>query len=158
MASLHARVVIRDLVLRLPASTDLRALPWVTFTDPELAHVGLNEEQARDRYDDVRVVRWTYEDNDRAQAERRTDGLIKLVARRNGRILGVSIVGHNAGEIIQPWILAISRKLKVSAMAGYIAPYPTLGELNTRVAGQFYAPAIFGPAVRAFVRFRQRVI
>lgn len=158
MAAYHASIVIRNAVLKLPASVDLSAFPWVTYTDPELAHVGLTEEQAKDRYGAVRVVRWAYEENDRAQAERRTDGLVKLVAKRNGRILGVSIVGHNAGEVIQPWILALSRKLKVSAVAGYIAPYPTLGELNKRAAGQFYAPTIFGPLVRTYVRFRQRVL
>ncbi|MFP3944526.1 MAG: dihydrolipoyl dehydrogenase family protein [Alphaproteobacteria bacterium] len=158
LAAYHAGIVIRNAVLKLPASVDMRAFPWVTYTDPELAHVGLTEEQARDLHKNVRVVRWNYEENDRAQTERRTDGMIKLVAKKNGRILGVSIVGHNAGEVIQPWILAMSRKLKVSAVAGYIAPYPTLGELNKRAAGQFYAPTIFGPLVRAYVRFRQRVI
>jgi pyruvate/2-oxoglutarate dehydrogenase complex dihydrolipoamide dehydrogenase (E3) component len=156
-AGYQAGIVIRNAVLKLPARADFSALPWVTFTDPELAHVGLTEEQARGRHSDVRVTRWSYEENDRAQAERRTDGLVKVLSRRNGRILGVSMTGHNAGEVIQPWVLALSRKLKMSAMTGYIAPYPTLGELNKRVAGQFYAPTVFGPLVQSFVRFRQRI-
>ncbi len=152
VASYHASVVIRNLLFRVPAKTNLEGVPWVTYTDPELAHAGLTEKQAKERHKDVQTITFSYDENDRAIAERETTGFIKVVARKNGRILGVSIVGAHAGEVIQPWLLALSKKMKLSDMTGYIAPYPTLGELNKRVAGKFFTPVLFGPRVRSVVR------
>ncbi len=156
VAGYHAGIVIRNALFRLPAKVDDRAIPWVTYTDPELAGVGLTEDAARRRFGPVRVLRWPLAENDRAQAERRPGGLIKVIATRRGRILGASIVGAHAGELIQPWVLAISRKLRISAMANLIAPYPTLGEINKRVAGSFYAESLFSPRTRAIVRLLRR--
>ena len=135
---------------------DYGALPWVTYTDPELAHVGLTEARARERGESVEVLRWTFEDNDRAQTERRTEGLVKVVATKRGRVLGASIVGPRAGELIPPWVLAIGRKLKVGALAGAIVPYPTLSEVSKRAAGNFYAPKLFSTKTRMLVRFLAR--
>ena len=98
-----------------PRSTTA-ALPWVTYTDPELAHVGLTEAQARAAHgDDITVLRWPFDENDRAQTERETDGLVKVGDDHNGRILGASIVGAQAGELIQVWVLAIAQRLKIGA-------------------------------------------
>ncbi len=105
---------------------------------------------------DLRILRWTYAENDRAQAEGTTDGLIKVVATKDGRVLGAGIVGAHAGETIQTWILAITQKLKVRAMSAMIAPYPTLGEVNKRVACSFYTPTLFSPRTRKLVRFLSR--
>lgn len=153
MAGYHAGIVIRNALLRLPAKVDYRAVPWVTYTDPELAHVGMSEQDARDRKLPFRVLRWPFHENDRAQAERVTDGLVKAIATPRGRVLGASILGAHAGDLIQTWGLAIAQGLKVSALAGMIAPYPTLGEVNKRAAGSFYTAALFSPKVRRLVRF-----
>jgi pyruvate/2-oxoglutarate dehydrogenase complex dihydrolipoamide dehydrogenase (E3) component len=153
IASYHASIVIRNALFRLPAKVDYRALPWVTYTEPELAQVGLTEGEALKAHPgDVRVLRWSFHENDRAQAERQTEGLVKVLARRNGRVLGASILGSQAGELIQSWGLAIAGGLKLATMAGLIAPYPTLGEANKRAAGSFFAPKLFNDRTRRLLR------
>ena len=153
IAGYHAGVVIRNILFRLPAKLNYDAVPWVTYTDPELANVGMTEKDAREAYgDDVRVLTAEFAENDRARTERRTDGFVKAVVGRKGRILGAGIVGPHAGEIIQPWILAISQKMKIGAMAQMIAPYPTLGEINKRAAGTYYTPSLFSDRTRKIVR------
>jgi pyruvate/2-oxoglutarate dehydrogenase complex dihydrolipoamide dehydrogenase (E3) component len=94
--------------------------------------------------------------NDRAQTERTTDGMVKAMVTRRGRILGASIAGPHAGELIQPWVLAMSSNLKISALANMIAPYPTLGEASKRAAGSFYTPSLFSERTRRIVRFLRR--
>ena len=153
VAGYHAGIAIRNILFRLPAKADHSAVPWVTYTDPELAHVGLNEADAKQRHGDIRVLRWPYAENDRAQAERLTDGLIKAITAKNGRILGATIVGAHAGELIQPWVLAVSTKMKISRMASMIAPYPTLGEVSKRAAGSYFTPSLFSDRTRKIVRF-----
>ena len=153
VAGYHAGIAIRNILFRLPAKADHSAVPWVTYTDPELAHVGLSEADAKQRHGDIRVLRWPYAENDRAQAERLTDGLIKAITAKNGRILGASIVGAHAGELIQPWVLAVSNKMKISKLASMIAPYPTLGEVSKRAAGSFFTPSLFSDRTRKIVRF-----
>jgi len=124
--------------------------------DPELAHVGMTEADAEQSGKPIRVLRWSFDENDRAQAERRTEGMVKVIAAKNGRILGATIVGLHAGELIQPWVLAISQKLKIGAMAGMIAPYPTLAEVSKRIAGSYYTPSLFSERTRKIVRFLLR--
>ena len=154
VAGYHAGVVIRSALFRLPAKVDHSTVPCVTYTDPELAQVGFTEAQAQEKYGTgVRALTWSFEDNDRARAERTTHGLVKAVVAKNGRILGCGIAGPQAGELIQVWILALSQKLKIGAMAGMIAPYPTLGEVSKRVAGAYYTPSLFNDRTRMAVRF-----
>lgn len=154
VAGYHAGIAIRNILFRLPAKVDYRALPWVTYTDPELAQVGLQEAAAREQHGDgIRVLKWEFAENDRAQAERATDGFVKAVVTNRGVILGATIVGRGAGELIQPWILAIQNKLKIGAMATWIAPYPTFGEASKRAAGSFYTDSLFGERTRKIVRF-----
>ena len=154
VAGYHAGIVIRSALFRLPAKADHSAVPWVTYTDPELAQVGLTEAQAREEHgDSIRVLTWPYQENDRARAELKTNGLIKAVIAKNGRILGCGIAGAQAGELIQVWILALSQGLKISAIAGMIAPYPTLGELSKRVAGTYYTPSLYSTKTRWVVKF-----
>ncbi len=153
IASYHAGIVIRNALFRLPAKVDYRAVPWVTYTDPELANVGLSEAGARERHGDgVQVLTARFADNDRARAERRTEGMVKAIVDRRGTILGAGIVGDHAGELLQPWCLAISQGLKIGAMANLIVPYPTLGEINKRAAGSYYTPKIFSARMRRIVR------
>lgn len=157
VASWHAGIVIRQAVLGLPAKADPRALPRVTFTDPELAQVGLTETEARAAHGDaLTVVRTDFAHNDRAQAEGKTSGLAKVMVVR-GRPVGASIAGLQAGELIGLWALAISARLKMSAIAGMVAPYPTLGEVSKRAASAYFSPKLFdNPTLKHLVRFVQR--
>jgi pyruvate/2-oxoglutarate dehydrogenase complex dihydrolipoamide dehydrogenase (E3) component len=152
IALYHAGIVIRNALFHLPAKADYRALPWVTFTDPELAQVGLTEAAARAVEPAARLLRWPFAENDRAQTERETEGMVKVVAGKGGRILGASILGAGAGDLILPWALAISQKLKIGAMANLVVPYPTRGEASKRAAGSYYTPALFSARTRRLVR------
>jgi pyruvate/2-oxoglutarate dehydrogenase complex dihydrolipoamide dehydrogenase (E3) component len=158
VAAYHAGIAIRRAVFGLPAKVDDRALPWATYTDPELAQVGLTEAAARQGGHAVRVLTEPFADNDRARAEGATAGLIKVVLDRRGRILGACIVGAHAGDLIGLWGLAIAQRLKIGAIAGSIAPYPTLGEISKRAAGGFYTPTLFGPRTRWAVGLIQRLL
>ena len=153
MAGYHAGIVIRNALFRLPAKVDYSAVPWVTHTDPELAQVGMSEAAARQQHGDIRILRWGFHENDRAQAERETEGYAKIVTLPNGRILGATILGPQAGELIALWALAVSSKMKIGAIASLILPYPTLGEVGKRAAGSFYTPKLFGERTRKIVRF-----
>jgi pyruvate/2-oxoglutarate dehydrogenase complex dihydrolipoamide dehydrogenase (E3) component len=153
VAGYHAGIVIRNILFRLPAKVDYSALPWVTYTDPELAHVGMTETQAREKHGDIRILRHPFAENDRAQAERKIDGLAKVVTTAKGVIVGASIVGPHAGELIQSWLLPIKKKMKIGAVAGLIIPYPTLGEVNKRAAGSFYTTKLFSEKTKKIVKF-----
>lgn len=153
----HAGIVIRNALFRLPARVDYRALPWVTYSDPELAHVGLGEAAARAAGHAPRILRWPFADNDRAHTERDTAGEVKIVADPRGHILGATILGAAAGELILPWALAIAQRLKLGAMANLVAPYPTRGEAGKRAAGSFYTPTLFAPRTRLLVRLLARL-
>ncbi|MEM1102537.1 MAG: FAD-dependent oxidoreductase [Pseudomonadota bacterium] len=153
VAGYHASVFVRNALFKTPAKNEEHLAPWVTYTDPELAHVGLTEADARERHGDgVLITRWPLEENDRAQAERDTRGLIKLVTKKNGDLLGASIVGAGAGDLIQPWVLAVSSKLKLTALTDHIAAYPTRGEISKRAASAYYSPKVFSKPARALVR------
>jgi pyruvate/2-oxoglutarate dehydrogenase complex dihydrolipoamide dehydrogenase (E3) component len=159
VAGWHAGIVIRQAVLGLPARADTRAIPRATYTDPELAQVGLTEDEARKAHSAaLTVVRAEFAHNDRAQAEGKVKGLIKVMVVK-GRPVGASIVGPGAGELIGLWALAISARLKMSAIAGMVAPYPTLGEVSKRAAGAYFSPKLFAnQGLKRFVRFVQRWI
>jgi pyruvate/2-oxoglutarate dehydrogenase complex dihydrolipoamide dehydrogenase (E3) component len=157
VAGYHAGIVLRRAVFRLPARLDDRALPRVIYTDPELAQVGLTEAEARAAGHDIRILRWPLADNDRAQAERRVDGLVKLVASRRGAVLGAGILAPHAGEMIGMWALAIQQRIPLSALAGLILPYPTRAEAGKRAAGQFFAPRLFAPMTQRLVRWLARL-
>jgi len=152
VGSYHAGIVIRRALFRLPARLDYAALPRVTYTDPELAQVGMTEAQARAAGHAVSVLRWPLADNDRAIAEGDRAGLVKLVVRR-GRVLGAGILAPAAGEMISLWTLAIAQRTKVSALAGMIIPYPTRSEAAKRAAGSLFAPKLFSERTKRLVRW-----
>ena len=93
---------------------------------------------------------------DRAIAERRREGMLKIIVHRNGRILGASILAPNAGEMILAWVLAISSRQKIRKMASIIAPYPTYGDASKKAAGQFFTEKLFSPRTRRIVQFLLR--
>ena len=157
VAGYHAGVIIKSALFGLPSKASSAHIPWATYIDPEMAQVGLTEAQAHEAHGDkLEVVRFEYAENDRARAELATTGLIKVMIVK-GRPVGASIVGAQAGELIQTWALVIANKLKIGAVAAMVAPYPTLGEINKRAAGQYYTPRLFeSDFVKRIVRLVQR--
>ncbi|MEZ5825622.1 MAG: FAD-dependent oxidoreductase [Geminicoccaceae bacterium] len=153
MAGHHAGIVIRNALFRMPAKVKEDVVPWVTYTDPELAQVGLSKAEAEARGVDHEIVESHYAENDRARAERATEGRIRLVVTRKGRVLGATIVGRQAGELVLPWSLAIQKGMKLSDVASAIVPYPTLSEIGKRAAGSFYTPKLFSERTRCIVRW-----
>ncbi len=152
----QAGLVLRNALFRLPVRTNATAIPRVTYGHPELASVGLSEAEARKRSNAITILRWPYAENDRAQAEHETDGFVKLVADRRGRVLGAIIVGTGAGELIAPWCIAVRKGLTVQDMAGLALPYPTFSEASKRAAMSFYAPLAAKPGIRRLIGFLSR--
>ena len=159
VAGYHAGVIIRSMLFGLPSKAKTSHIPWATYTDPELSQVGLTEARAKEVHGDkLEVVRFHYSHNDRAIAERKTKGFIKLMVVKD-RPVGASIVGYQAGELINLWALALANKMKMSQIAAMVAPYPTIGEINKRAAGAYFTPRLFdSAAVKRVVGFVQRFI
>ncbi len=154
VAGYDAGIIIRNVLFKMPAKADYSAMPRVTYTDPELAQVGLIESEAREKFgDSIKSVTWEYGENDRARAELLTKGLIKVVVNKKGKILGAGIVGASAGELIQTWQLALSKGFKMSDIAGMVSAYPTLAEVGKRAAGAYFTPALYSSRTRKIVKF-----
>lgn len=157
VAGYHAGIVIRNVLFKIPAKADHAPVPWVTFTSPELGQVGLTATQARERYGDtIKVLKSQFAENDRAQAELKPRGMIKVVVDRRGRVLGCGIVGPHAGELMLPWVMAVKKKMKIGEIAQLIAPYPTLSEISKRVAGSYFTDSLYGNRTKKLVRFMLR--
>ncbi|MFA7429270.1 MAG: FAD-dependent oxidoreductase [Rhodospirillaceae bacterium] len=158
LAGYHASRVVQSMLFRLPVWGKGAAIPRVTYTDPELAQVGLSESQARALHDGtVRVLTAPFADNDRARCEGRMDGLLKVVTTRRGRVLGAGVVGAQAGDLLAPWILAVEGAVSLRSLAGMVVPYPTRGEVTKRAAGTYYKESLFSDRTRAVVRFLMRL-
>ena len=159
VAGYHAGVVIRSMLFGLPAKAKSDHIPWATYTDPELAQVGLTEAQARAKYGaHLEVARFDFGGSDRAIATGKTMGLIKVMVVK-GRPVGASIVGTGAGEMIGIWAMALANNLKMSAIAAMVLPYPTMGEINKRVAGAYFSPKLFeSQFIKRLVSLVQRFI
>jgi pyruvate/2-oxoglutarate dehydrogenase complex dihydrolipoamide dehydrogenase (E3) component len=152
----HAGLVVRNALSRSKVALDRRALPWVTYTDPELAQIGLLEDEARAQTSAIRILRWPYRENDRAVAAGATDGHIKVITDRRGRILGVTIVGAAASENIALWSLAVGQKLKIGALAGLIAPIPSYAEVGKRAAITYFIGGLTTSRVRRIIGLLRR--
>jgi pyruvate/2-oxoglutarate dehydrogenase complex dihydrolipoamide dehydrogenase (E3) component len=157
VANYHAGLVVRATLFRLRVHVDQNLLPRVIFTDPELASVGATSEEARQRHRTIRVWRWPFSQNDRALSQHRDDGHIRVITTRDGEILGASILGPHAGELITPWTLAIKKRLNITDMADLVIPYPTLSEVSKRAAllsqVQRAASPWLSPVLRLISRF-----
>jgi len=151
VAGYHAGLVVKNILFRLPIKNKTGHVPWVTYTDPELAHVGMSVAMAVEKNIPHKVLKWSFAENDRARAERATYGLVTVVVAKNSKILGATITAPNAGELIQPWALAISSGLKIKAMIDQIVAYPTWGEVNRRVAITNYADFPASPVVQRVI-------
>jgi pyruvate/2-oxoglutarate dehydrogenase complex dihydrolipoamide dehydrogenase (E3) component len=141
-AEYQAGLVIRNALFRMPVRGDNVALPWATYTEPELAQAGLTEAQAQARGMKIHIARWPYNDNDRAQTERETRGHIKIITTAKGKIVGATIVGAQASELIGIWALAIAQRLNIRAFADIVLPYPTLSELGKRASVDYFTPSL----------------
>lgn len=150
-ANYHAGLVIRSILFRLPVKVRMESVPRVTYCDPEIASVGMSEDEAIEAGRGLRVLRWSFGENDRARAERRTEGLVKLIATPKGRILGVAIAGQHAGELIVPWCMAIQKGLSIKDMAELVFPYPTFAEATRRAAMSFYSPLAASTGLRRII-------
>jgi pyruvate/2-oxoglutarate dehydrogenase complex dihydrolipoamide dehydrogenase (E3) component len=149
VAGYHGGLVVRNALYRLPIKNDTSIIPWATYTDPEIANVGLTEADARKKYGDrFKVLRWSFAENDRARAEHVEEGLLKVITTPSGRILGAGAVGKNAGELINIYALAVANKMKIGAFTKMVAPYPTQFEIAKRIAVEFYKDKVDHPVLK----------
>lgn len=158
LAGQQASFFVRSTLFGLPGRRQEAIMPRCLYTEPELAQVGLTEIEADKQGRQVRVLTWPLTKNDRAIATAATAGFVKIIADRRGRLMGVTIVAPHAGELIYTYSLAMNKKLRLSALAGAVAPYPTLAEAGRRAAGEFYTAAVFGRLAQLWVRFRSRIV
>ena len=156
LAHHQAGLVVRHALFRMPVNIDRHAVPRVTYTDPELAQVGLIEDKARARAGIIRVLRSPYRENDRARATGAVTGHVKIVTDRKGEILGATIVGAGAAENIVAWTLAIDQGLNIDAFAGVIVPYPTYAEVGKRAAMTYFTRGLTSPLVRRIIGWLRR--
>jgi pyruvate/2-oxoglutarate dehydrogenase complex dihydrolipoamide dehydrogenase (E3) component len=152
LAGAHASLAVRRAIFGLGVDHRRLHVPRTTYTDPEIAAIGLTLDSARRRYgDNLRVIELPFSANDRAESEADTRGMARLVALRSGRVIGIQIVGRGAGEQALVWSLMLSAGLPLSRLTSAIAPYPTRSEISKRLAGLFYADALFSPRTRRLV-------
>jgi pyruvate/2-oxoglutarate dehydrogenase complex dihydrolipoamide dehydrogenase (E3) component len=152
-AGYQAALVVRSILFRFGGKLRPGILPWVVFTEPNLAHVGMSEAEAARRYGRISVLRWPFSENDRAHTDRHTRGLVKIIATRSGRVLGAEILGSDAAELIAPLVLAVAEGLSVKSLATAVFPYPTRAEAARRAAISFYGQKLDSPWLRRAIRF-----
>lgn len=152
----QARLVLRNALFRQPGRFDARAVPRMTQTQPALASVGLSEDEARAKTGAIRVLRWPYAESERAQADRSTDGFVKLVTDARGKLLGVSIVGAQAGDMIATWALALKTGMRAQDMAALVMPHPALSDISKRAASSYLTPLATKPGLRRLIGFLRR--
>jgi pyruvate/2-oxoglutarate dehydrogenase complex dihydrolipoamide dehydrogenase (E3) component len=153
VAGYEAGIALANAVLRLPRKADYTNVPWCTYTDPEVASVGLNEKRAKASGVEYRVLEAPFREVDRALAEGETEGKIKVLVTPSGNLLGCQIAGHRAGELIHEWVAAINGRVKLSTLAGAIHAYTTLAEISKKAAGSYYSEKLFNDRMRRILRF-----
>ncbi|MCL5965918.1 MAG: FAD-dependent oxidoreductase [Deltaproteobacteria bacterium] len=153
VAGYEAGIALSSAVLRLPRKADYAKVPWCTYTDPEVASVGLNEKRAKAAGVEYRVLGAPFRDVDRALAEGETEGKIKVLVTPSGNLLGCQIAGHHAGELIHEWVAAINGDVKLSTLAGAVHAYPTLAEISKKAAGSYYSEKLFSDRTKKILRF-----
>lgn len=152
-AGYEGGIVVSNAVFHVPRKTDYTYLPWCTYTDPELASIGMNEKAAERA--GINYTVWTEEfrDNDRSLAEGEETGRVKMLLDKKERPIGIQIMGPHAGELLSEWVAVMNGKVKLSTLAAAIHPYPTLGEINKRVAGKLISGKIFSEKVKKGLKF-----
>ena len=152
-AGYEGGIVVSNAIFHLPRKADYTFLPWCTYTDPELASIGMNEKRARAEGVEYLVYIEEFMDNDRSLAEGERVGKIKMILDKNEKPLGVQILGPQAGELLSEWVAVLNGKVKLSTLASAVHPYPTLGEINKKVAGTFFSPKIFSEKIKKGLKF-----
>ncbi|MCK5516542.1 MAG: FAD-dependent oxidoreductase [Desulfobulbaceae bacterium] len=152
-AGYEGGIVVSNAIFHLPRKADYTWMPWATYCDPELASIGMNEKAAKAAGLDYQIWTENFADNDRAIAEGEERGKIRMILDSSEKPLGVQIVGPRAGDLLGEWIAILNGKVKLSTLAGAIHPYPTLVEINKRVAGSFFSPKIFSPTIKKGLKF-----
>ncbi len=152
-AGYEGGIVVANAIFHLPKKTDYTLLPWCTYADPELAAIGMNEKMAAQAGIQYSVFTEDFENNDRSLAEGETSGKIKMVLGKDEKPIGVQILGPQAGELLSEWVAVLNGKMKLSTLASAVHPYPTLGEINKRVAGSTISPKIFSKNVKKGLKF-----
>jgi len=160
IAGFHAGQLVKNFYFmppvlgRLFSKATINRLPAAIYTSPELASIGLTEAAAREKHgDSIRTVHFDFDENDRAIAERSTRGGVKIVATSKGKILGGSVLGEQAGEIIHMLSVAMTNGVKISGLAQIISPYPTRSEAVKRAASSWYTAQVFGPKAKSLAAF-----
>ena len=152
VAGYEAGIALANAVLRLPRRADYTRIGWCTYTDPEVASIGLNEKRAREKGIAYRILEERFEENDRALAEGEPWGKIKLLVDPGGKLLGCQIIGARAGELIHEWVLAAAAGSRLSTVASAVHIYPTLSEISKRSAGSLFAAKLFSTKTRALLK------
>jgi pyruvate/2-oxoglutarate dehydrogenase complex dihydrolipoamide dehydrogenase (E3) component len=152
-AGYEGGIVVSNAIFRLPRKADYTFLPWCTYTDPELASIGMNEKTAQSKGLDYTVWKEEFKDNDRSLAEDEKIGRVKMILDAKEKPLGVQILGPRAGDLLSEWVAVLNGKVKLSTLAAAVHPYPTIGEINKRVAGNFFSPKIFSEKVQKGLKF-----
>ena len=152
-AGYEGGIVVSNAIFHFPRKTDYTFLPWCTYTDPELASIGMNEKRAQEAGLEYTVYTESFAANDRSLAEGERIGKIKMLLGRNEKPLGIQILGPHAGELLSEWVAVLNGKVKLSTLAAAVHPYPTLGEINKRVAGDYLSPKIFSERVKKGLKF-----
>lgn len=152
-AGYEGGIVISNAIFHLPRKTDYTFLPWCTYSDPELASIGMNEKAAQAA--GINTAVWTeeFKDNDRSLAEGEKEGRIKMILDEKEKPVGVQILGPRAGDLISEWVVTLNGKVKLSTLAAAVHPYPTIGEINKKVAGTFFSPKIFSDTIKKGLKF-----
>jgi len=153
VAGYEAGIALSNAVLRLPRKADYTKVPWCTYTDPEVASIGLNEKRAKAAGIEYRTLEAPFREVDRALAEGETEGKIKVLISPSGALLGCQIAGHHAGELLHEWVAAINGGVKLSTLAGAIHAYPTLAEISKKAAGSYYSEKLFSDRTKKILRF-----
>lgn len=152
-AGYEGGIVVSNAIFHLPRKVDYTFLPWCTYSDPELASIGMNEKAAKDAGIEYTVFSEAFRDNDRSLAEGNATGKIKMLLDTDEKPIGVQILGPHAGELLSEWVAVLNGKVKLSTLAAAIHPYPTLGEINKGVAGAYLSPKIFSDKVKKGLKF-----
>jgi pyruvate/2-oxoglutarate dehydrogenase complex dihydrolipoamide dehydrogenase (E3) component len=151
-AARQGRLAARSAILGPAALGDAGIVPNVTFTDPEIAEVGLTEAAARARHGDgIRVLRGNFADGDRAGATRQAYGTAKLIVGRDGRLLGAGIAGDRAGELISLFTLALTLRLGIGDLRPLVAPSATLSEIVPRLVADYFRDSAVSPLTQRLV-------
>ena len=152
VAAFQAQLLLRNIFFPFSKTINYSVVPWTTFCDPEVARCGLTEAEAREKYGDVDVFTLDQSDVDRAVAEGETHGFSKVIASRwNGKILGVHLVGANAGEVIHEYILAMQEGIPLRKLSGMIHVYPTFSSSTWRVAGKWFSESTLIQTLRKLI-------